>query len=551
MGPPHMKEIRYDGRSVWVGWRRRLRTDAGRQTGMLIFDPADQDGTERGRVRLFKVHQQEVACFKTDIVFRPNQWDIGMERLAEMEAAVMEYVRSHRPKSPRPQDNHLLQSPLNPDIFTATSLLGTIEECMGCGQVFQVIEVYDLQDDALQRGPQLAVGRHACETPMERCCAYRSYCSFHRMPGEGRGAEETSVIVVDTRGSPKPDRPVFPWSLLDKAIAAVAAREYRRLSAGLTPSEVANRVDTSVEPLGKYHDEWAALFYLTWYQPRQINLIYSFLRSVLRGSGAAGRVADQRRDPQQGQLFDYGFGGSAGGHPPYLHVFDLGCGARAVQIALALFASEGCSPKTKVFVHGIDTSSPMKDIGLRLWQDFSKRLQNQLVKVQADSPDAKMLRSLQERIVAMSPECRTYDSLAQCLDSLRTSRMVRGDRWLTSIHAAYHLSRDLHQATEALIPDAVLVTADETKAESLDRVLRPIAGEQSARRFVPERVQPAIRGRLVHTTGWRKKLAIRMSREWPEWINSRADRDLNSLVEWDLRRNPIFDDEVRFRGTFR
>ena len=73
----------------------------------------------------------------------------------------------------------------------------------------------------------------------------------------------------------------FPTTmrLLEGAILEVAKSEYARLSAGLAPHQVATRVGDALESLGGLrrgvapaYDEWDALFYLTWYQPRQINL---------------------------------------------------------------------------------------------------------------------------------------------------------------------------------------------------------------------------------------------------------------------------------------
>ena len=117
------------------------------------------------------------------------------------------------------------------------------------------------------------------------------------------------------------------WDVLDRAIKEVAEREYQRLSRGLSCGDVAGRVDKALDSLGKlqkreepdYDCEWVALFYLTWYQPRQINLVYSYLdcRKVELperlqvvdlgcGLGRAVRAGHLRRDARTAGSNDIG-----------------------------------------------------------------------------------------------------------------------------------------------------------------------------------------------------------------------------------------------------
>ncbi len=67
--------------------------------------------------------------------------------------------------------------------------------------------------------------------------------------------------------------------VLDRAIADVAKMEYARLTVGMDLEGRKQHVDGALESLkdlgrgGKpYYDEWIALFYLTWHQPRHIHL---------------------------------------------------------------------------------------------------------------------------------------------------------------------------------------------------------------------------------------------------------------------------------------
>ena len=75
---------------------------------------------------------------------------------------------------------------------------------------------------------------------------------------------------------------------LDVAIAQVAQKEISRLSAGLSPDEIAKNICVALHELESlqqggmpnYGNEWVAVFYLLWYQPAQINLAYTLAQKV-------------------------------------------------------------------------------------------------------------------------------------------------------------------------------------------------------------------------------------------------------------------------------
>ena len=77
---------------------------------------------------------------------------------------------------------------------------------------------------------------------------------------------------------------------LSEAITTVAQNELDELTVGLTSSQKAHQIGNALTELEKlsrgtgipdYNDPWVALFYVTWYQPRQINIAYSMLKSYL------------------------------------------------------------------------------------------------------------------------------------------------------------------------------------------------------------------------------------------------------------------------------
>ena len=104
----------------------------------------------------------------------------------------------------------------------------------------------------------------------------------------------------------------------DTAITRVADREWKRLSKGETPKDALDRVAKALESLQSlqsrdsmpaYDDEWVALFYLLWYQPRQVYVAYLLLAEMLT----------ERADESQS-----------------LRVIDLGCGALATAFGLTM-----------------------------------------------------------------------------------------------------------------------------------------------------------------------------------------------------------------------
>ena len=134
---------------------------------------------------------------------------------------------------------------------------------------------------------------------------------------------------------------------LDRAIAKVAEEEYGRLAEGMSLRDQTASVDkvlSSLMELQKghepdYNSEWVSLFYLTWFQPRQVHLAYAAL---------CQHIAEQRSPS---------------------HVIDYGCGAWAVQFALAILLAEKQELQGSC-VHGIDPNEPMREIGKRLWEKF-------------------------------------------------------------------------------------------------------------------------------------------------------------------------------------
>ena len=176
---------------------------------------------------------------------------------------------------------------------------------------------------------------------------------------------------------------------LDKAIVTVAEQEFNRLCRGLNDVQVAEQVAKAQDELGKlrgrgspdYNNEWVALFYVTWYQPRQINVALAILQ----------------------QLYEDPLRKEAENNYP-VEIIDVGCGALSVKFAIAIAATE--HQHTVVSVHGIDPSHPMKRIGETLWSEFCAII--------VEYPD---LSDLSKLCNLMAGDCDLFDSFDSYLSA--------------------------------------------------------------------------------------------------------------------------------------
>ena len=149
-------------------------------------------------------------------------------------------------------------------------------------------------------------------------------------------------------------------SAIDSAIQTVGDAEYQRLSQGLSLYERKSKIQFALNSLDllrsgnqpDYSNEWVALFYVLWYQPKQINLAYGLINEMLN-----------RRN---GNAFTLNRNG-------VLRIIDFGCGALATQFAVALFAAEAIDTGPsfqEIMIDSFDINQPMIDIGRRVWEQF-------------------------------------------------------------------------------------------------------------------------------------------------------------------------------------
>lgn len=321
------------------------------------------------------------------------------------------------------------------------------------------------------------------------------------------------------------------WRWLDCAIAEVAKVDYGRLTKDMSPSSQGQRVDRALAELYKlqegeqpdYDDEWVALFYLTWYQPRQIFLAYSALRQVIRG----------QKPPSQ--------------------IIDYGCGASAVQIALSILIAQWLrdesirqgvpNPSHGIFaVHGIDPSEPMRRIGGVLWRQFQKEVKDtspritisDLSGVPYNKRPKNFKGSLLDIMDSMTDSCESHASYKDYAKSHAARHAAAPDGcWLTAMHAVYDESNQQDMKTVfSLIrkeqePTLELVTFSVPDSDSKQRFFWTLDFKGMELSSVPALEENV----LERTTKWRLGLWEKLEGEM-KYFQQYLERD----VEWDPQR---------------
>jgi len=156
------------------------------------------------------------------------------------------------------------------------------------------------------------------------------------------------------------------FGALDRAITRVADDQYKRLSNKISLNGLNRRVHQYLNFLSglqqgnppNYNDPWIALFYLTWYQPKQIHLAHSLIEEQKTIRNTNSLLIDNSQS---------------------LHVIDFGCGALAMKFAVAWAVAEAIEHGeqiSSVTVDSYDANLSMIQLGISLWDEFKSQIQN-------------------------------------------------------------------------------------------------------------------------------------------------------------------------------
>lgn len=223
------------------------------------------------------------------------------------------------------------------------------------------------------------------------------------------------------------------------------------------------------------------LLYNTWYQPRQINLVYSILRD--------GRWAKDERVLRMSSR--------------RLSVIDFGCGSLATQFAIAILAADTTSrpndiPEIRVISY--DTSLEMIQYGERVWAEFA-RIVNHFY---ADHPIRWVLDQM---------DCKYHTNLEGLPQSIDGMPYL-----LTAIHAVYQDTQervrdDLKDLVAKYSPAVCLMT---TQSPSVVNGAWPLWGDTlyDTIRADGTKVDTKFRGVLKSITDWRRGLYAALLADW-------------------------------------
>ena len=303
-------------------------------------------------------------------------------------------------------------------------------------------------------------------------------------------------------------------AVLDRSIVAVAERQFGSLSKEMTKQEWSNKVHESLNSLAglqqsnppDYNDPWIALFYLTWYQPGQIQLVHLLMDEQRKASGG-GRLL--RSDCQ------------------VLHVIDLGCGALALRFGLVLAvaaALELGDDIGEIHIDSIDPNTTMAQMGVMVWNEFLSRA----LSGRMDNPELKWVLSAIRRFSQPVPTLRNIK-----LKELNVN--PEAEYWLTAIHAVYPNNVEEIKSSLAYLaltnePDISILTGHKhTGQGTLLQRVSPFEASQFVRRV--STIYPVSSDSLPGVTHWR------------QIINEQMDsphRYLDREVTWAFPRSLVW-----------
>ncbi|MCE2499810.1 MAG: hypothetical protein J4G13_02980 [Dehalococcoidia bacterium] len=246
----------------------------------------------------------------------------------------------------------------------------------------------------------------------------------------------------------------------------------------------ADRINDSLNALAnlayrmpRYNDDWLALFYALWYQPKQINVAYRAIHGMRasRGLQAGNLISGQR-----------------------LHIVDFGSGSLAMLFATALAVADALHRGEHLDSVRIDCidNEEMIWTGALILEHF-----RQIVEQQDE------LGPLRDALESIHWEVNGIEQVTQAVQFEEDT-----ERWFSALHVVYsdnmtEIAPAIH-AMRATDPFVAFFTSFALKENLVRQVARPFEGAP----YLPvERVQHAphlgLTGVLTNTTNLRREIA--------------------------------------------
>ena len=292
---------------------------------------------------------------------------------------------------------------------------------------------------------------------------------------------------------------------IDNALTTVAMREYNRLANGMSPEQIKGKIEYALDSLGELsntrgnmpsYDEWVALFY-HWYQPSQVNLAYSMIKSTT--------IVNDK-----------------------LYIVDWGCGSLAMQFGVALAtadALEQMQPVSEIRIDSLDTSDAMVNMGQKIWEQFKVEV-NRNANLRYVSLACEII-SPQEIILTRNP------LMAEFNKNTTWATAWQSDCWISAIHLVYEDNKDnarhnLSSLVSMLNPNICFATTHSSKYGLLEEVWDFI--DYNKYRLPELTIQQQFSGVLPEITQWRKNLNSALQINYRK--NNRDYLDSNVTWEW-------------------
>lgn len=261
------------------------------------------------------------------------------------------------------------------------------------------------------------------------------------------------------------------------------------------------------------YNDWDALFYLTWYQPRQVNLVYSILNG-LKIDGTDRNIL--------------------GAENYKIRVIDFGCGCLVTNIAVAMAAADLTAQERhvpEIEIDCIDISPAMILVGERIWELFQNKMR---------VPHKHPIRSVFDRITY-----KTHSSLSSIGEPSPNTHC-----YVTAIHCAYEQShslvrRNLQELVRRFNPIGLILTTHLSKSEFLEKVTpRRQMERQHYDILYRGPIDSRFSGETNMITKWRSELYMNHLRPSESNSPDGVDYDyirkyLSNPVKWDSNDSEV------------
>lgn len=274
-------------------------------------------------------------------------------------------------------------------------------------------------------------------------------------------------------------------AVLDRVISETGKSTFARLSNNLDDNQIAQRIDyglsqnllLSGQHMPDYNDEWVALFYFLWYQPKQITLACQLINWLLE-SGIHNKKI--------------------------IYIIDYACGALATQFGL-IFAMINILDQEEtigdIWIDCVDESESMLALGNSSWEIFNRKLPN--------FPD------IIQKAVKKIKYHHTFSGEAAALFEPRNDLSAEHHIWLFMLHGLYagnarnignHVSKIL-AGLRPKEPDSIFFTSEKHKKDLMLDIVGRVVKEGNLSSHLIENLPNKTESTFKKTTNFRKTLA--------------------------------------------